>query len=189
MSDDMMAGVLLDAEKKMLKAVEALEHDLTTIRTGRANPSLVDRLQVEYYGSDMPLNQLASISVPEARLLVIQPWDKGLIGAIEKSIQKSDLGLTPNNDGAVIRLALPQLTEQRRQDLAKQVRKRAEEAKVAVRNCRRDADGGLKKLEKDGKLSQDELRRAVERVQKITDGAVRQVDEVAERKEKEVKEV
>ena len=181
--------VLGETERKMSRAVEVLQQDLSGIRTGRASPALLDKVQVEAWGTTQPINAVATISVPEPRLLMIQPWDKGLIGAIEKSIQKSDLGLTPNNDGAVIRLALPQLTEQRRQDLAKQVRKRAEEAKVAVRNCRRDADGGLKKLEKDGKLSQDELRRAVERVQKITDSAIRQVDEVAERKEREVKEV
>lgn len=181
--------VLGETERKMSRAVEVLQQDLSGIRTGRASPSLLDKVQVEAWGTSQPINAVATISVPEPRLLVIQPWDKGLIGAIEKSIQKSDLGLTPNNDGAVIRLALPQLTEQRRLDLAKQVRKRAEEAKVAVRNCRRDADGGLKKLERDGTLSQDELRRAVERVQKLTDGAIRQVDEVAERKEREVKEV
>jgi ribosome recycling factor len=181
--------VVSESERKMSRAVDYLKQDFGGIRTGRASPSLLDKVQVEAWGSVQPVNAVATISIPEPRLVVIQPWDKGLIGAIEKSIQKSDLGLTPNNDGAVIRLALPQLTEQRRQDLAKQVRKRAEEAKVAVRNCRRDADGGLKKLEKDGKLSQDELRRAVERVQKITDSAIRQVDEVAERKEREVKEV
>ncbi len=189
MSESDSDSVLAECERKMGRTVEVLQQDFAGIRTGRATTSVLDKVQVDAWGSTQPINSVASINVPEPRLLVIQPWDKGLIGAIEKSIQKSDLGLTPNNDGAVIRLALPQLTEQRRQDLAKQVRKRAEEAKVAVRNCRRDADGGLKKLEKDGKLSQDELRRAVERVQKITDGAIRQVDEVAERKEKEVKEV
>ena len=127
--------------------------------------------------------------MPEPRLLVIQPWDKSMIGPIEKAIQKSDLGLNPNNDGSVIRLALPQLNEQRRNDLAKQVKKRAEESKVAVRNVRRDADTGLKKLEKDGKISQDDLRRALDRVQKLTDSSIKQVDEAADRKEKEVKEV
>jgi ribosome recycling factor len=144
---------------------------------------------VDAWGSAQPIQSVATISVPEPRLLVIQPWDKSMIGPIEKAIQKSDLGLNPNNDGTVIRLALPQLNEQRSNDLAKQVKKRAEESKVAVRNVRRDADSGLKKLEKDGKISQDELRRALDRVQKLTDGSIKQVDEAADRKEKEVKEV
>ena len=181
--------VLSESERKMSRAVEVLKQDLGGIRTGRASPSLLDKVQVEAWGSTQPVNAVATISVPEPRLVVIQPWDKSLIGAIERGIQKSDLGLNPNNDGNVIRLALPQLTEQRRLELAKQVRKRAEEAKVAVRNIRRDADGELRKLEKDGKLSQDDLRRAMDRVQKLTDSAVKQVDEVADRKEKEVKEV
>src|SRR5215210_5725810 len=169
----------------MAKTIEVLNQDLSAIRTGRASPSLLDKIQVDAWGSAQPIQSVASVSVPEPRLLVIQPWDKNLIGAIEKAIQKSDLGLNPNNDGAVIRLALPQLNEQRRQELAKQVRKRSEEAKVAARNIRRDADSELKKLEKDGKLSQDELRRATERVQKLTDQTIKQVDESADRKEKE----
>jgi ribosome recycling factor len=181
--------VVGESERKMSRAVDFLKQDFGGIRTGRASPSLLDKVQVEAWGSVQPVNAVATISIPEPRLVVIQPWDKGLIGAIEKGILKSDLGLTPNNDGSVIRLALPQLTEQRRQELAKQVRRRAEEAKVAVRNCRRDADGELKKLEKDGRLSQDDLRRAIDRVQKITDATIKQVDEVADRKEKEVKEV
>lgn len=182
-------SVFSESERKMSRALEALKQDLGNIRTGRASPSLVEKVQVEAWGSAQPMNAVATISVPEPRLIVIQPWDKSLIGAIEKGIQKSDLGLNPNNDGTVIRLALPQLTEQRRQEMAKQVRKRAEEAKVSVRNIRRDADADLKRLEKDGKLSQDDLRRAVDRVQKLTDGAIKQVDETADRKEKDVKEV
>ena len=173
----------------MSRAVEFLGQDFGAIRTGRASPALLDKVQVEAWGSAQPINALATISVPEPRLLMIAPWDKSLIGPIEKAIQKSDLGLNPNNDGSVIRLALPQLNEQRRQELAKQVRKRAEEAKVAIRNIRRDADGELKRLEKDGKLSQDDLRRATDRVQKLTDGAVKQVDDAADRKEREVREV
>jgi ribosome recycling factor len=173
----------------MARTVEVLQQDLATIRTGRASPALLDKVQVEAWGSAQPIQSVATISVPEARLLVIQPWDRGLIGPIEKAILKSDLGLNPNNDGTVIRLALPALNEQRRQELAKQVRKRAEESKVAVRNVRRDADSGLKKLEKDGKLSQDDLRRALDRVQKLTDSSIKQVDTEADRKEKEVKEV
>ena len=181
--------IIGECERKMSRAVEFLQQDFGTIRTGRASPSLLDKVQVEAWGSAQPINALATISVPEPRLLMIAPWDKSLIGPIEKAIQKSDLGLNPNNDGSVIRLALPQLNEQRRQELAKQVRKRAEEAKVAIRNIRRDADGELKRLEKDGKLSQDDLRRATDRVQKLTDGAVKQVDDAADRKEREVREV
>jgi len=173
----------------MAKTIEVLQQDFSAIRTGRASPNLLDKVQVEAWGATQPIQSVATISVPEPRLLVIQPWDKSMIGPIEKAIQKSDLGLNPNNDGSVIRLALPALNEQRRNDLAKQVKKRAEESKVAVRNVRRDADAGLKKLEKDGKLSQDELKRALDRVQKLTDGSIRQVDEAADRKEKEVKEV
>ena len=182
-------SVIGESERKMSRAVEFLQQDFGTIRTGRASPSLLDKVRVEAWGSEQPINALATISVPEPRLLVIQPWDKSLIAPIEKAIQKSDLGLNPNNDGNVIRLALPQLNEQRRQELAKQVRKRAEEAKVAVRNIRREADAGLKRLEKDGRLSQDELRRATDRVQKLTDGTIKQVDDATERKEREVKEV
>lgn len=181
--------VIGESERKMARTVEFLQGDYANIRTGRASPSLLEKVQVEAWGTSQPINAVATISVPEARLLVIQPWDKSLIGPIEKAIQKSDLGLNPNNDGSVIRLALPQLNEQRRQELSKQVRKRAEEAKVAVRNVRRDADSELKKLEKDGKLSQDDLRRATERVQKLTDAAIKQVDDVAERKDREVREV
>src|SRR5215216_7127907 len=173
----------------MTKTVEVLNQDLSAIRTGRASPTLLDKIQVDAWGSAQPIQSVASISVPEPRLLVIQPWDKSMIAPIEKAIQKSDLGLNPNNDGSVIRLALPQLNEQRRNDLAKQVKRRAEESKVAVRNVRRDADAGLKKLEKDGKISQDDLRRALDRVQKLTDGSIKQGDEAADRKEKEVKEV
>ncbi|MFN8637045.1 MAG: ribosome recycling factor [Chloroflexota bacterium] len=173
----------------MSKTLEVLQQDYAAIRTGRASPSLLDKIQVEAWGSAQPIQSVATISVPEPRLLVIQPWDKSLIGPIEKAIQKSDLGINPNNDGTVIRLALPALNEQRRNDLAKQVRKRAEESKVAARNVRRDADTGLKKLEKDGKMSQDDLKRALDRVQKLTDNLVKQVDAEADRKEREVKEV
>ena len=187
MSDS--SALIGDCERRMGRTLEVLQQDLASIRTGRASPSLLDKIQVDAWGSQQPIQSVATISVPEPRLLVIQPWDKSMIGPIEKAIQRSDLGLNPNNDGAVIRLALPQLNEQRRNDLAKQVKKRAEESKVAVRNVRRDADSGLKKLEKDGKISQDELRRALDRVQKLTDSSIKQVDEAADRKEKEVKEV
>src|SRR5438876_9211971 len=172
----MVDDIFEDADRRMQKAVEVLKQDLSSIRTGRASSALVERITVDYYGAPTPINQVASISIPEARLLVIQPWDRKLLIDIERAIQKSDLGINPNNDGSVIRLALPQLNEQRRGELAKQVRRRAEESKVAVRNVRRDADGALKKLEKDGKISQDELKRALDRVQKLTDGSIRQVD-------------
>jgi len=181
--------VIGDCERRMAKTVEVLQQDFAAIRTGRASPNLLDKVQVEAWGATQPIQSVATISVPEPRLLVIQPWDKSMIAPIEKAIMKSDLGINPNNDGTVIRLALPALNEQRRNDLAKQVKKRAEESKVAVRNIRRDADAGLKKLEKDSKLSQDELKRALDRVQKLTDGSIKQVDEAADRKEKEVKEV
>ncbi len=173
----------------MEKAVDYMNHEFAAVRTGKASPALVENIDVEAYDSMMKLKQLALITTPEPRLLVIQPWDKSLIGPIEKAIQKSELGLNPNNDGTVIRLALPQLNEQRRQELAKQVRKRSEEAKVAARNLRRDADNELKKLEKAGTLSQDDLRRSTERVQKLTDQTIKQVEEAADRKEREVKEV
>ena len=185
----MIKDIQANARDRMQKAIESLRKDLQAIRTGRASAALVDHIRIDYYGTPTPINQLGTVTVPESRLIVIQPWERNLLGAIEKAIQKSDLGLNPNNDGNVIRLALPQLNEQRRQELAKQVRKRAEEAKVAVRNIRREADAGLKRLEKDGRLSQDELRRATDRVQKLTDQSIKQVDEAADRKEREVKEV
>ncbi len=189
MSESDSDSVLAECERKMGRTVEVLQQDFAGIRTGRATTSVLDKVQVDAWGSTQPINSVASINVPEPRLLVIQPWDKSLIGAIEKAILKSDLGMTPNSDGSVIRLAFPPPNEQRRQEIAKQVRKRAEEAKVSVRNVRRDADGELKKFEKDGKISQDELRRSTERVQKLTDQAVKNVEDAADRKEKEVKEV
>jgi ribosome recycling factor len=169
----------------MQKAVEALRRELSTIRTGRASPSLVERLTVEYFGTPTPLNQLASISVPEPRMLAIQPWDKGSIPIIEKAIQKSDLGLTPTNDGRQIRLVIPQLTEERRRDLVKVVRRKVEEGKVAVRNTRRDVLEEAKKAEKDKKISEDELKRAQERLQKLTDRYVQEVERVGAAKEAE----
>lgn len=182
----MIDDALLDAADRMDKALEALQRDLATMRTGRATPGLVEHLKVDYYGAPTPLNQLATISTPEARLIVIQPWDRNSIGAIEKSILKSDLGLTPNNDGSVIRLAIPQLTEERRRDIAKQVRKRAEEARVAVRNIRRDCHDQIRKLEHDHEISQDELHRAETEMQKITDDHIKEIDKVSQEKEEEV---
>ncbi|MCL7746496.1 ribosome recycling factor [Halalkalibacter alkaliphilus] len=185
----MSAEVKKDAEQRMVKAIEALNRELAKLRAGRANPALLDRVTVEYYGAETPLNQLATISVPEARLLTIQPFDKSSIANIERAIQMADLGLTPSNDGTVIRIQIPPLTEERRKDLVKLVKKAAEEAKVAVRNVRRDANDDLKKRQKDGEMTEDELRRSTDDVQKLTDKSIAQVDEVAEKKEKEIMEV
>ncbi len=178
-----------DAEHRMEQAVESLRHELTTIRTGRANPALLDRLLVEYYGQTMPINQVASVSVPESRSLMITPWDKKALVAIEKAIQKSDLGLTPNNDGVNIRLNIPPLNEQRRKDLIKQVHKMVEEHRVAIRNVRRDANEHLKKAEKSHDISEDENRRFQDRIQKLTDKFIASVDKVQESKEEELMEV
>jgi ribosome recycling factor len=177
------------AEHRMNRAVEIMENELNSVRTGRASPSLLERVMVDYFGTPTPVNALATITVPEPRMIVIQPWDRSTIGPIERGIQKSDLGLNPSSDGTVIRLVLPQLNEERRRELVKTVRKRAEEAKVAVRNCRRDAAEELRKLEREHQISEDDHRRAAERLQKLTDSIIVKVDEVAQRKEREVLEV
>ena len=182
----MIDDALLDATDRMEKALEALRRDLATVRTGRASPGLVEHLKVEYYGTPTPLNQLATISTPEARLITIQPWDRGSIGAIEKAILKSDIGLNPSNDGALIRLAIPQLTEERRRDIAKQVRKRAEDARIAVRNIRRDCHEAIRRLEHDHEISQDDLHRAETELQKLTDDHIKEIDKVGHEKEEEV---
>lgn len=173
----------------MEKAVAAYQRELATVRAGRANPSLLDKVTVEYYGAQTPLNQLASITVPEARMLVITPYDKTALGDIEKAIQKADLGVTPTNDGSIIRITIPPLTEERRKELAKLVKKYSEDAKVAVRNIRRDANDDLKKLEKNGEMTEDELRSSTEDVQKLTDEYVSKIDEITKDKEKEIMEV
>lgn len=178
--------VIQSAKAKMEKSLETFARDLATIRAGRANASLLDRITVDYYGVQTPVNQLASISVPEARLLVIQPYDKSVLGEIEKAILKSDLGLTPSNDGSVIRLTIPQLTEERRKELVKVVRKESENAKVAVRNVRRDANDELKKLEKSGEITEDELRSYTDEVQKITDDFINRIEKLTKDKEEEV---
>jgi ribosome recycling factor len=188
-AEDMLVEVLAEAEKKMARAIEVLEHDLTTIRTGRASPALVDRLHVDYYGSEMPLNQIAGINAPEPRLLVIQPWDKASIPAIEKAILKSELGLNPSNDGTVIRIALPQLTEERRRDLVKLVHRRVEEGRVAVRNVRREAHDDLRELRKENMATEDDLKQGEQRLQRLTDRYVADADRVGQRKEAEVLEV
>ena len=178
-----------DATHKMEQAVAHLKDDLAGIRTGRAAPAVINRVTVEYYGTPVPLNQLAGVSVPEPRLLQIQPFDKSAISAIERAIMQSDLGITPSNDGNVIRLAFPPLTEERRKELVKQVHHRAEEARVAVRNVRRHAKEEMEKLEHDGAISQDDLIRAEKELQKLTDQFVAEVEEILGHKEKELLEV
>lgn len=185
----MIADVEKDAERRMAKAVEAAQHDYQTIRTGRANPVLLERVNVEHYGASMPINQVATITVPEPRLLVIAPWDKSAIQHIERAIIKSDLGLTPMSDGNVIRLNIPQLTEERRRDLIKMLHKKAEEHRVAVRNIRRDANEELKGLEKSHEVAEDEVHRAQEQIQKLTDKYIDQIDDLTRTKEAELMEV
>ena len=182
-------AVLQNADTRMRKAVEVLKHELGTIRTGRAHPGLVEHLMVDYYESSVPLNQIAGISTPEARLLVIQPWDKQALPSIEKAILKSDLGLNPLSDGNIIRLPVPQLTEERRNQLVKMVRKRVEDGKVAVRNVRRDELDGLRKLKDDKEISEDEQKRAMARLQQITDKFIDDMDRVAKGKETELMEI
>lgn len=169
--------------------IEVLRRDLASIRTGRATLALLDGITVDYYGNQTPLNQVATLTVPEPRLITIQPWEQRLISEIEKAIMKSDLGLTPTNDGKVIRLAIPPLTEERRKELVKVVKKRAEEARVALRNIRRDILEDIKKMQKERSLSEDEIKRWNEEVQKITDSYIKKVDEMLAHKEKEIMEV
>ena len=185
----MSSETLTAAEQKMGRAVEAMERDFQGVRTGRASTSLVERLQVDYYGTQTPLNQLAGISVPESHQIVIQPWDRGVLGAIEKAIQKSEIGLVPNVDGTVVRLNIPPLTEDRRKDLVRVVHKRMEEARVEIRNIRRDAADDLKKEERDGNVGADEAHRQLEALQKTTDRFVGEVDRLGGVKEQEVLEV
>ena len=179
----MIDDVLADAKDRMGKAVEALRKELATIRTGRAHPGLIEHLRVDYYGAPTPLNQLATINVPEPRLLTIQPWDQQSLGAIEKAVLKSDLGLNPSNDGTIIRLVIPQLTEERRKELAKVVRKKVEEGRVAVRNVRRDRHDELRRLQREKEISEDAQYLAQEDLQKLTDGFIQEVERVGEEKE------
>ena len=185
----MIDASLDDAEHRMQSAVSALDRDLETVRTGRARPSLVESLKVDYYGTPTPLNQMSAINSPEPRLITIQPWDKGLLHAIEKAIQKSDLGLMPTNDGNIIRLVVPPLTEDRRKELVKTVHKKVEEARVAVRNVRRDSLDHLRKAQHDKTITDDEERGAQARLQKITDKYVAEVDKHGHAKEQELLEV
>lgn len=185
----MYLDVHKELEKKMEKTISVYKEELQSIRAGRANPALLEKLTVEYYGTVTPLNQVSSVSAPEPRLLVIQPWDATLIPEIEKEIQKSDLGITPSNDGKLIRLQIPQLTEERRKDLTKIVKKNGENAKVAIRNIRRDGIDEIKKLEKDKEITEDERKTAEEEVQKITDKFIKEVDVVTKNKEDELMEI
>ncbi|HEY4945999.1 MAG TPA: ribosome recycling factor [Candidatus Limnocylindrales bacterium] len=185
----MSSQVLGAIEPKMTRAVEVLERDLQGIRTGRASTALVERIHVEYYGTSTPLNQLAGISVPEQHQIVIQPWDRSVLGAIEKAILKSDLGLTPNVDGTAVRLNIPQLTEERRRDIVRMVHRRMEEARVEIRNLRREAADAIKKEERDGTLGTDEAHRELDVLQKVTDREIAEVDKVGGTKEREVMEV
>src|SRR5262245_20505008 len=185
----MINDVLRETEGKMKKSVEALRNNLATIRTGRASPALVEHLPVDAYGSSMPLNQIAGISVPEARMIVIQPYDASTMRAIEKAIQNSELGINPNNDGRIIRLIIPQLTEERRRDLTKLVRNRVEESKVALRNIRRESLDDLRQLEHEKLISEDDQRRGQDRLQELTDRYSRDLDQIGATKEAEVMEV
>ena len=173
-------------EEKMMKTVSVYEENLAEIRAGRANPAILNKITIDYYGTPTPINQVAGISVPEARLIVIQPWDGSILKEIEKEILKSDIGINPSNDGKVIRLAFPELNEERRKEIVKDIRKMAEEAKVAIRSIRRDAIDEAKTMQKNSEISEDELKGAEDKIQKLTDKYVDQIDSVLEKKEKEV---
>ena len=185
----LMDDLIDDAKRRMDKSVDATVHEFNTVRTGRASAGLLDRIQIDYYGQKTPLKQLATVNVPEPRLITIQPFDPSTLKTIERAIQESDLGLTPSNDGRIIRLPIPQLTEERRKELVKVVRHLAEEGRVAVRNVRRDVMHDLKELVRDGEVGDDEERRAEERVQKMTNEHVTRIDEILKRKEEEILEV
>lgn len=185
----MISEIQSELDESFEKAHQNLGRELTKVRTGRATPSLLDRIRIEYYGTPTPLNQVAGVKAPEPRLLVVQPYDQSILGDIERAIHQSDLGLNPNNDGSVIRIPIPPLTGERRQELARQVRKFGEEAKIAIRNARRDANDMLKSLQKDGDISEDEMHRALADVQTRTDAAVSRVDQLISEKEEAILEV
>ena len=184
-----MSETITQAEERMKKTLANLKEGFSALRTGRASAALFDRIRVDAYGDKSPLNQVANISIPEARLIVIQPWDKGLIGEIEKAIRSSELSLNPSNDGKVIRISIPPLTEERRKDLVKQAKNTAEQSRVAIRNIRRDGNDELKKLLKDSKITEDEESKSTEELQKLTDNYIGKVNQVLEEKEKEIMEV
>ncbi len=175
-----------DLEEKMKKTVSVYEENLSEIRAGRANPAILNKIKVDYYGVPTPINQVAGISVPEARLIVIQPWDTGILKEIEREILKADIGINPNNDGKVIRLNFPELNEERRKELVKEVKKIAEEARIAVRSIRRDSIDSYRKMQKDSEITEDELKQAEEDIQKITDKNIALIDNILENKEKEI---
>jgi ribosome recycling factor len=185
----MVDEILSEGKKGMQKAIEAFSHEVATVRTGRASSTLLDGIRVEYYGSQVPINQVATVAVPEPRLITIQPWDKSAIGPIEKAIQTSSLGLTPSNDGTIVRLPIPQLTEERRLELVKVVRHMAEEARVSIRNQRRDANELLKDGQKEGEIPEDDSKRGHDQIQKLTDEFVAKIDEMLKDKEEEIMEV
>lgn len=185
----MIKDYIDDAERRMGKTAETLKKDFATLRAGRATPALLDKIQVDYYGALTPLSQMANVGAPESHLLMIQPWDKNTIKNIEKAILASDLGLNPNNDGSVIRIAIPQLTEERRRELAKVVKKKDEEAKVAIRNIRRELNDDIKELEKAKEVSEDDAARGLEEVQKLTEKWIKKLDEITKSKEAEIMEV
>ena len=185
----MIELVLEDTETRMSKTVESLHQDLTHIRTGKANPALLDNIKVSAYEQEMPLKQVATIAVPDPRQIVVTPWDKSILGNIEKAIQRADLGLYPNNDGSFIRIPIPTLTEERRKDLVRVVKKMVEDAKIALRNIRRDANDQLKKGEKDSEFSEDESHRAQDEVQELIDNKIKELEELLKRKEQEIMEV
>ncbi len=185
----MTKETLQQLEEKMKKTVDLIAKDLSTLRAGRATPALLDKIFIDYYGTPTPINQVATISVPEPRLLVIQPWERSLVPQIEKAIQKSDLGVTPNSDGYLIRISIPSLTQEKRKDLVKVIQKKAEEARVVVRNLRRDGNDQIKAVEKKGDISEDEAKRTLEEIQKKTDKYIKQVDQITEAKQKEIMEL
>lgn len=185
----MIDEVRREGEERMRKSTEVFRRDMAALRAGRASPNLLDKVTVDYYGAPTPVNQLATVSVPEPRMLLIQPWDKGAINLIERAIARSDLGITPQSDGNVIRLVMPQLTEERRTELVRQARKKAEEERVAIRNIRREANDLIKELEKSGEISEDDGRRAQEAIQKLTDRYITEIDGILEIKEREILEV
>ena len=185
----MVSDILAKAEERMKKTIASLSEGFASVRTGRASAMLLDRIKVDYYGQPTPVNQMAGIKTPDAHMLVIEPWDKGMLRAIEHAIQESDLGVTPSNDGSVIRLPFPSLTEERRRELVKQCKTYAEEARVAVRNARRDANAAVERAAKEDSLPEDEQRRAEAEIQKLTDKYIAEVDEVFKKKEAEVMEI
>ena len=182
----MVSNVVNDSKAKMIKAIDVLKSELLKLRTGRASPAILDDIRVEYYGQMVPLNQVSNLAVPDARLITIQPWETNMVSVIEKAILKSGLGLNPNHDGKVIRLPIPPLTEERRKELVKYVKKLGEDSKVAVRNIRRDSNEACKKLEKSEHVSEDDLKKAEHEIQKLTDDSIKRVDEIVAAKEKEI---